>query len=92
MKITFDPKKNKRNSVERSLSFERAIDFNWETAHFYDDARKPYSERRIIAVGYLEERLHVLCFTPTLEGIRVISFRKANKREVKAYAAFTLNR
>jgi uncharacterized protein len=35
-----------------------------------------------VALGYLDERLHVLCFTETHDGIRVISFRKANSREV----------
>jgi hypothetical protein len=34
---------------------------------------------------YLEERLHVLCFTPIRSGVRVISFRKANLREMKRY-------
>ena len=47
--------------------------------------RKDYPERRIIAVGYLDDRLHVLCFSETALGIRVISFRKANKREEKGY-------
>lgn len=30
--------------------------------------------------GYLEQRLHVICFTPIEGGVRVISFRKANLR------------
>ncbi|MCW9733807.1 hypothetical protein L5B97_10105 [Avibacterium sp. 20-15] len=30
-------------------------------------------------------RLHILVFTPIKTGIRVISFRKANAREVKKY-------
>jgi uncharacterized DUF497 family protein len=30
--------------------------------------------------------LHVLCFTPIAGGIRVISFRKANAREVRNHA------
>lgn len=38
-----------------------------------------------MAVGFLDKRLHVLCFTPLPLGIRVISFRKANKREVRDY-------
>jgi uncharacterized DUF497 family protein len=33
----------------------------------------------------LAGRLHVLVFTETVTGIRVISFRKANARERKAY-------
>ncbi len=38
-----------------------------------------------MAVGFLDKHLHVLCFTPLPLGIRVISFRKANKREVRDY-------
>lgn len=39
----------------------------------------------LVAVGFLGTRLHVLCFTPVAAGIRVISFRKANAREVRDY-------
>ena len=49
------------------------------------DSRYNYKEIRYIAVGYLERRLHILCFTETPTGIRVISFRKANAREAKKY-------
>lgn len=47
--------------------------------------RKAYPEVRYVAVGFLDSRLHVLCFTPIAGGIRVISFRKANQREVRDY-------
>ena len=50
------------------------------------DKRQDYGETRYIAVGMLGIRLHVLCFAETPEGIRVISFRKANAREVNRYA------
>ncbi len=89
MKISYDPKKNARNVAERSLSFERAVDFEWETASVTEDARENYPERRFVAAGYLDGRLHVLCFITTMDGIRVISFRKANKRETKRYKEAT---
>ncbi|MEO7246190.1 MAG: BrnT family toxin [Rubrivivax sp.] len=41
-----------------------------------------------VALGTLSNRLHVLCFTEADDGIRVISFRKANYREVARYAKF----
>ncbi|MBY5943430.1 BrnT family toxin [Halomonas sp. DP5N14-9] len=31
------------------------------------------------------QRVHVVCFTPIEGGIRVISLRKANAREVRRY-------
>lgn len=89
MKISYDLKKNARNVAGRSLNFERAADLDWETASIMEDARQNYPERRFVATGYLDGRLHVLCFTPTGDGIRVISFRKANKRETKRYEEAT---
>jgi uncharacterized DUF497 family protein len=29
--------------------------------------------------------LHILCFTETERGMRIISFRKANQREARQY-------
>ena len=83
MGITFDPAKNERNIRQRRLSFERAADFDFETASFRAEVR--YGELRRVAVGYLDGRLHVLCYIPLGEGIRVISFRKANIREARKY-------
>jgi hypothetical protein len=85
VEITFDPAKNEWNLRERGLSFERAADFEFDTAVSVEDRRHDYGERRIVAVGYLDGRLHVLCFTTTSAGIRVISFRKANAREARKY-------
>ena len=76
MQVGFDPIKNEKNFRERGLSFERVaeVDFN-----------KEHGETHYIALCYLEQRLHVQCFTETEAGIRVISFRKANEREAKRY-------
>jgi uncharacterized DUF497 family protein len=83
MGITYDPAKNERNIRERGLSFERASDFDFSTATFNTEIRN--GEVRRVAVGYLYNRLHLLCYIPKADGIRVISFRKTNKREAKLY-------
>lgn len=85
MDITFDPNKNTRNIEERGLSFECAADFDFESALFTIDDRRDYGETRMRAIGHIGNRLHVLVFTETETGIRVISLRKANPREVKRY-------
>jgi uncharacterized DUF497 family protein len=85
MKIEFDPAKNSRNIQERNLGFEHAADFDFETAQFVIDNRRDYGETRYRAMGFLGQRLHALVFVEVVGGIRVISFRKANKREVKHY-------
>lgn len=85
MKIDFDLKKSEKNNHDRGLPFDRAADFDWETALYAEDVRHSYPEQRFVAMGYLDERLHVLCFTPIKGGVRIISFRKANLREVERY-------
>ena len=87
MKIDFDPKKHIANldNPSRRLGFDRVQDFDWPTAVITEDLRRAYPERRFVAVGYLDGRLHVLCFTPITGGIRVISFRKANPREARKH-------
>ena len=85
MDITFDPVKNARNIEERGLSFERVAEFDFETAVFLEDTRRDYGERRWRALGRVGGRVHALVFVETDRGIRVISFRKANEREIKHY-------
>ncbi len=85
MRIVFDPAKNAVNIRDRSLAFEQAAEFDFNDALIAEDVRHAYPERRFVAVGYLTNRLHVLCFALIGGGIRVISFRKANAREGKAH-------
>jgi uncharacterized protein len=85
MEVSFDPTKNDRNIALRGLSFERAADFDFLGAVVLVDDRREYGETRLRAFGLLNNRLHALVFTETACGIRVISLRKANQREVKRY-------
>jgi uncharacterized DUF497 family protein len=85
VQIEYDAAKNARNIRERGLSFDRAADFDFEGALFAVGGREDYGEVRYVGIGLLGDRVHVLCFTEGATGIRVISFRKANAREVKRY-------
>ena len=85
MEIEYDAKKNEKNIRERGLSFDLVSKFDFETALYIVDHRRNYSETRYRALGKLNNRVHALVFTETETGIRVISFRKANSREVKLY-------
>lgn len=86
MKINYDPAKNIKNIKERSLSFELAGEFNFESALVWQDIRNDYGELRFNALGYINNRLYHMTFTPRGGAMRVISLRKANSREVKKYA------
>ena len=85
MRIVFDTDKSERNARERNLPFERAEAFEFASALIHQDLRHDYGEARYVAVGLLDGRLHVLCFTEIEGGIRVISLRKANDREFKRH-------
>lgn len=85
MDISYDTAKNAHNIEARGLAFARAAEFDFDTAKVWQDLRKPYPESRYVAVGYLDHRLHVLVFSETERGIRVISFRKANSREANKH-------
>jgi uncharacterized protein len=58
---------------------------NWETAVAVEDARKDYGERRLRVLAFLGERLHATVITMRGDAVHVISFRKANKKEVRRY-------
>lgn len=85
MRITFDPVKNDRNVFERGLSFELVAALEWVKAVSVEDTRKDYGERRLRVLAYLGNRLHVAVVTMRGDAVHVISFRKANRKEVKFY-------
>lgn len=80
-----DPAKNDRNVAERGLSLDLAEHLDWATALIWEDNRRDYGERRYCVLGFIEDRLHSVVFTPRGGKPRIISLRKANEREVKRY-------
>jgi uncharacterized DUF497 family protein len=87
MEIEYDPAGNDWNIRERGFSFDRVGEFDFATAKIVQDTRKDYGETRFQALGLVSGRVHVVVFTETAVGVRVISFRKANRREVSEYEA-----
>ena len=89
MRITWDPAKRAKTLAERGLDFaDAAIVFDGVTVEV-EDTRKDYEEHRYQALGMIDERLHMLVFTPRDDAMHVISLRRANRRERKRYAAQT---
>ena len=90
MEFTCNPIKNAANIAERKLPMQ------WAEAMFNDDmlvvedTRKAYPERRFIGYNKLEGRLMVVVFCKYAKNhTHIISFRKANTREVKKYESQT---
>lgn len=87
MKCTSDPAKRAKTLAERGLDLEAdgAEILAGATLTFEDD-RYDYGETRLISIGHLKGRMMVMVWTPRGETAHVISMRKANAREQKAYA------
>lgn len=85
MRIDFDPNKSATNARERGLPFDLTTDLEWDRAVTFEDVRFAYGETRMIALAPLKGRLHVVCYNQRGAVRWIISFRKANKREVRAY-------
>jgi len=85
VRIEFDPAKNEANIAKHGVDMASAEDFEFDTALVSIDLRHRYGEARYVALGYVKERLHVLVFTKRGAVVRVISLRKANRREEKTY-------
>ena len=86
MDIEFDEKKNQSNKAKHGVWLSDAENVDWSIAKVQEDTRYSYGERRFVALVYLNNELHSCCFTLRENALRIISFRKANLREVRAYA------
>ncbi len=86
MNYEFDPAKDASNLDKHGLSLAAVDGFEWDTAVVREDAREAYGEQRFEATGYIGERLHVLIYCLRGNVMRVISLRRANKREGNRYA------
>jgi uncharacterized protein len=83
--IEFDRGKNIANVAKHGVDMAAAAEFDFETAETWTDTRKSYGEMHTIAIGFIGLRLHVLVFTTRGQIMRVISLRKANRKESAAY-------
>ncbi|MBY0430983.1 MAG: BrnT family toxin, partial [Rhodospirillales bacterium] len=86
MNIEFDPAKNAVNRAKHGVDMTAAGWFEFDTALVWIDDREDYGEAREVAIGFIGDRLHVLVFTHRDSALRVISLRKATKKEARHYA------
>lgn len=86
MEITFDPAKDQINQCKHGVSLALAARIDWPEVMSKPDTRHDYGELREIGYAVIEQRLFCVVFTQRGDVMHVISLRKANSREVKAYA------
>jgi uncharacterized DUF497 family protein len=86
MKISYDPAKRAATLTERGLDFEDAPIVFAGPIYTKTDSRFDYNETRYQTVGTLGDRMVLIVWTPREKNTRhIISMRKCNDREQKAY-------
>jgi uncharacterized DUF497 family protein len=87
IRFQWDPDKAARNASKHDVPFvEAATVFQDPLAFIFDDDEHSAEEYREIIVGHSKrERLLVVAFTERDDVIRIISARKANRKEREDY-------
>ena len=83
----WDPRKAAANRRKHGVSFEEALTvFHDPLGRIFDDPDHPGVEAREIIVGNSrQQRLLVVCFVERGERVRIISARRATRREHEDY-------
>jgi uncharacterized DUF497 family protein len=84
---TFDSDKDATNRAKHGVSLADAELIDWDAALVWQDGRKEYGETRLVALAPIDDRLFCCVYVERAGQKRIISLRKANKREVIDYAA-----
>jgi uncharacterized protein len=85
MQIEFDPIKDAGNQAKHGVSLALAAELEWDAAMVWVDDRYEYDEFRMIALAPEFNILYYVAFVDRGEVRRIISLRRATRREVKHY-------
>ncbi|MDH3605282.1 MAG: BrnT family toxin [Candidatus Tectomicrobia bacterium] len=81
----WDEEKNQDNLANHGLSFEDAKLVLSGPCVNFDDDRFDYDEDRYLTLGLLQGRVVLIAYTWREDRIRIISMRKAMRREQEIY-------
>ena len=85
MRLDFDEAKRAETIKAWGLDMVRAADVLAGATLTVEDDRQDYGELRFITIGFLDDTMVVLVWTPRDDACRIISMRKANERERRLY-------
>ena len=83
--IEFDPKKDASNLAKHGVSLGMAYELDWHAALMWVDDRFEYGEWRMVALAPRINTLYNVAFVDRGDVTRIISLRRATRREVKHY-------
>ncbi|MDR6631643.1 uncharacterized DUF497 family protein [Phyllobacterium sp. 1468] len=84
-RFEWDEQKAKANLRKHGVDFEAVRCFEFDSAISWLADLNIYGEQRIVAVSALGENLYTLIYTIRNEAVRVISLRRASRKEMSIY-------
>jgi uncharacterized DUF497 family protein len=85
MQFSCDPNKSRTNYFKHGIVLEFAQYLDWTKEVVWQDVRYSYNEVRMSGLVPLEGKVYAVVYVVRAEFTRMISLRKANKREAKHY-------
>lgn len=86
MRFEWDEAKNTANIKKHGIDFEDAKDIFKHPILISEDTKNNYGEERWVGLGWIKSLLGVVIYVERCDDIiRIISARKATKRERKYY-------
>ena len=85
MQFSCDPNKSRTNYFKHGIVIEFAQYLDWTKEVVWQDVRYSYNEVRMSGLVPLEGKVYAVVYVVRAEFTRMISLRKANKREAKHY-------
>ena len=84
MEFEWDEKKSRANKSKHGIDFKTATEL-WKDQDRIEIQTNFLSENRNAMIGKIGEKLWTAIFTRRVEAIRIISVRRARKKETKLY-------
>lgn len=92
MTFDWDQSKNVANIEKHGIGFADAEELFRNPMVVRADLRRAYGERRYMGLGLVRGRVLAIAFTIRGDVIRIISMRRANRRESRRYEEEIRNR
>ncbi|WFP61492.1 BrnT family toxin [Mesorhizobium sp. WSM4904] len=85
MRFEWDAVKAKTNKAKHGIDFELALEFDFANALVAIDDSENYGEERLVATSIIGLSIYVMVYVERGETIRVISLRRATRKEIENY-------
>lgn len=85
MEFEWNETKRLANLAKHGLDFADLDEFDWNGPVIFQDIRNDYGEVRFMALAEFQGRIHSVTYTMRDDVARVISFRRAHRKEVRRY-------